>query len=321
MQVSDYQVQTLEGWRHATLVHDRERSRVLLLEGGKDYAKLVKGSACVREDPGANRELAVWLARSRRSWEHLRQQTHPGLLRVGERVIDNYGDEGYLCQALTVHELDDPQHPARRNLRAFLECAIQLSRAVGVMHRAGFVHGDITPGNVCFYQERPVLIDFEMTVKIGQYVSVEARDPHYRKICCTPECCSPEQILRRPVTPASDVYCLGLTLLSWASKVFGVADAFPKQSTRDSMGLCARADYPHWDVVETRLKEADVISVLGRAIQLVPWDRYPNGDSLAEDLEGVLEELPDGALAQSLDEGSASALDSSNNLTFCLEHT
>ncbi len=311
-------VETSRGRLRARLTSDRPRSRILSVEDGQ-VAKMVKGSARVREDPHADRELAVWLTRNLRSWKHLRKQTHPGLLRVGERVVDNHGDEGYLCQALTVYELEDPLHPARASFGDFLRCAIQLSRAVGVMHRAGFVHGDITPSNVCFYNELPVLIDFEMTVRIGQYVSIEAEDSHYREICCTPVCCSPEQVLRERVTPASDVFCLGLTFLSWISERFGVGHAYLGQTIRQSMGMCARAEYPHWDVVEARLKEPNIIDILTRAIALVPHERYVHADHLAEALEALLEALPDEALDQPLDGGLSADFSPPNNLTYCLD--
>lgn len=213
-------VESSRGRLRARLMSDRLRSVILSVEDGQ-VARIMKGSCRVREDPHVDRELAVWLARNRRSWEHLRAQTHPGLLRVGERVVDNYGDEGYLCQRLTVRDPEDPLHPARSSLRDFLRCAIRLSRAVGVMHRAGYVHGDITPANVCFHDGLPVLIDFETMAS----VSGGAQDARDRHACCTPHCCSPEQAMSEPVTPASDVYCLGLTLLSWISERSGVGHA------------------------------------------------------------------------------------------------
>lgn len=310
-------VETSNGRLEAQLVSDRPRSRILRVDG--QIAKIVKGSSRVREDPLADRELAIWLARNRRSWKHLRKQTHPGLLRVGDRVVDNHGDEGYLCQDLTVYALEDPVHPARSSLRGFLQCAIQLSRAVGVMHRAGFVHGDITPSNVCFYNGLPVLIDFEMTVRIGQYVSIEAEDTHYRTICCTPDCCSPEQVMRERVTPASDVYCLGLTLLSWISERFGVGHAYFGQTIHQSMWLCLRADYPHWNVIEARVREPAVIDVLMRAIQLVPCERYAHADQLAEALEALLESLSEESLDQLLRAEGHTNFTHSENFTICLE--
>lgn len=257
-------VQTPRERLRARLMSDRLRSVILSVEDGQ-VARIMKGSARVRENPRADRELAVCLARDRESWTYLRKQTYPGLLRMGDRVVDNHGDEGYLCQRLTVREPEDLLHPARSSLRDFLRCAIQLSRAVGVLHRTGYVHGDITPANVCFHDGLPVLIDFETTFRGGPSVGGKGHaDNHH--VCYTPNCCSPEQVMFERITPASDVYCLGLTFLSWISQRFGVGHAYFGQTIYQSMDLCARAEYPHWEVVVARVQEPDLIALLRRTI-------------------------------------------------------
>ncbi len=314
--LDEFQVYTSNGWEKAELVCDRPRSRILKLADGQ-IVKIVKGSARVREDPRTDPELSVWLMRNRRSWRHLRRQTHPGLLRVGERVVDHLGDEGHVCQGLDVCELQDPAHPARRNLRAFLQCAIRLSEAAGVMHQAGFVHGDITPSNVCFHQDFPVLIDYEMTVRIGRYISPDAEDPHYRAICCTPDCCSPEHVLRQPVTPATDVFCLALTMLSWISGCAGVSHTRTIQSVQESMSLCAHGVYPHWEVVEARVGEPAVIDVLRRCLCVTPSSRYENGDELARVLDELLRTRSQETLDRSLGNETL-RVSASPNLTLCL---
>jgi len=285
----------------ATLLHDRPRSRIWVLTDGQ-YVKTVKDSHKVLQTPEADPDLSAWLLRSRRSWFYLTRHKHPGLLVVGDRVYDSYGDEGYLCQGLQVFDLFDHAHPARMSLRAFLLCAIQLSQAVGVMHSAGFVHGDITPGNVCFSQGLPVLIDYEMTVRIGQFVSLQPENSRYRAISCTPECCSPEQVYRQRVQPASDVYCIGLTLLSWLSERFGVGECYWNQTPEQSMALCARAEYPHWKIVESRVRFSNVLGILSKATQLVPCDRYTDGTALTEAFEELIETLSDDELDHPLNQ-------------------
>jgi serine/threonine protein kinase len=312
---SDVFVQAAQLQMPARLVANRPRSRILRLADGQ-YAKIVKGSHVAQTVPSPEPCSQMrWLKRNRRSWEHLRHQTHPGLLRVGERVTDNHGDEGYVCQGLDVFDLDDPTHPARRSLASFLDCALQLARASGVMHDAGFVHGDITPANVCFFEGRPVLIDYEMTVEIGHYISLQPNASGQHSICCTPDCCSPEHILRERVTPSCDVYCIGLTLLSWLSERFGVELAYLGQSPWQSMGLCARAQYPHWREVESRLQSQDVLDVLTRCIQVVPVDRYKDGNALADAITAARASLCTSELEQALDAPIACMSQSSRSLS------
>lgn len=318
----EFFVLTKHGRVEARLLHDRPRSRIWVLPDGQ-YVKTVKHSQSVIKDPTSDPDLAGWLARSRRSWFYLKRHAHPGLLVVGDRVYDSFGDEGYLCQGLQVFALKHPDHPARKSLRAFLQCAIQLSRAVGVMHEAGFVHGDITPGNVCFHNGLPVLIDYEMTVKVGQIVGPHPGDKHHRVISCTPECCSPEHVYRRQVQPSSDIFCIGLTLLSWLSERFGVGETYWHQNKDQSMGLCARAEYPHWEVVKARLDHPLVVDVLARAIRLAPHERYVNGNHFADALEALFQVLSPQELDHPLDAPLESFSSSAeyDNLTIYLELT
>jgi len=292
-------VETSSGRVVAELVADRQRSRILRLRDG-NFANIIKDSAQVRDDPYSRAAPAFWLERQRRSWEHLSRQTHPGLLRVGERVTDTYGDEGYVCEGLRVFELYDSHHPARVHLRKFLQCASRLARATGVMHRLGFVHADITPANVCWDAEGfPVLIDYEMTVPSGNLMTIYDRKAARWNICATPDCCSPEQVLGETATPATDVYCLGLTLLSWVSERFGVGGTFYGQLPRHSLGMCSRAEYPHWGLVRQRLPVSGVLAVLHQCIQLVPLDRLADGDEVADRLDHLLESLPEEHLSAS----------------------
>lgn len=279
------------GRANAELVREKERNRILRLEDGR-YATIVRGG----------RRAGLWTIRNLYAWIFLKERDHPGLLRVGDRVVDSFGDEGYLCEGHNVFELRAHDHPARRTLRDFLHCAVRLAEAAGEVHKENFVHGDITPGNVCFdAQGLPVLIDFEMMVPSGGYLcfDVEGMGRTFR-IFATPSCCSPEHVLVEPVTPMSDVYCLGLTLCSWISGRFGVKGAYRGQCSRDSYGMCERAEYPHWEVVENRIDDWRLVSVLRRALELVPQDRYHDGHDLAAAFRRVLECLPASALERPL---------------------
>lgn len=290
MRDTQLHVRTSTETRFARLVRDRPRSRILAVQGGS-YAKIVKDSKTVRENPRTNPAAATWLHRNRRAWEHLRHQTHPGLLRVGHRVLDGNGDEGYLCEALDVFNPSDHPHPARRSLGTFLTCVGQLAEAAGIMHDHGFVHSDITPANVCFKHGLPVLIDYEMTVRVGQ--SLHLFDaPDTQAVCITPTCCAPEQTICEGLTPATDVYGIALTALSWLTKWFGVQGAIEPQSELQSLGLCARGHYPHWDLVESLLTHEPLIEVFRQCMKVSPDQRIQTGTQLAQTLQEVAAQIP-----------------------------
>lgn len=233
--------------------------------------------------------------RNHAEWRYLRSKKHPGLLMVDDRVRDKKGDEGYLCEWLDAPYWQDA-HPLASSLGTYLRGAIVLAHAAGELHRDGFIHGDITPTNVCLRGAVPVLVDYEMSIRIGQYLSDNPGRPGHM-INATPACCSPEQICGLPIFPESDVFCIGLTLLSWVSGKFGVWDQ--GQTPCGATGLCERAMYPHWGIVRERLDER-LVEILRKAISHRPRDRFANGHDLALALETALGDMTDDELARPL---------------------
>jgi serine/threonine-protein kinase len=84
--------------------------------------------------------------------------------------------------------------------RIFQDTAI----ALGVMHRAGYVHADIKPNNILVTQQDMVkIIDF------GQSCPNNTRK---ERIQGTPDYIAPEQVKREHITPKTDVFNLAATM-------------------------------------------------------------------------------------------------------------
>jgi serine/threonine protein kinase len=266
----------------ATVAVVRDRHLILRTESG-EAAKIVKGS--FDRTLASLEDIKVRTRRIRNfaEWRYLRVMQHPGLLKVGERVRDRKGDEGFLCEWL---ETPSPWeiHPCTSSMGEFLRCAILLSQAAGELHADNIIHGDITPSNVCLRGNTPVLVDYEMAVKAGQYLSDTPGQPSAVGNM-TPACCSPEQVGGEPVFAQSDVYCLGLTMLSWVSGWFGTQVRGERKE--QAISRCARAQYPNWRVVEARLDDERVIGVLRRAVTRNPNDRFRDGRAFAQALHSV----------------------------------
>lgn len=86
-----------------------------------------------------------------------------------------------------------------------------LGEALIAIHRAGIVHRDLKPSNVLLAQDGPRVIDF------GIARPLDALPLSRSEIVGTPAYMSPEQALGDPVTPKSDVFSLGATLVYAAS--------------------------------------------------------------------------------------------------------
>ncbi len=88
-----------------------------------------------------------------------------------------------------------------------LETFVQAAEGLKAMNQMGFVHCDIKPNNILRDRHgRVKVIDFGQSCKIG---TIKER------IQGTPDFIAPEQVSRKPVTVATDVFNLGATLY-WA---------------------------------------------------------------------------------------------------------
>jgi eukaryotic-like serine/threonine-protein kinase len=86
---------------------------------------------------------------------------------------------------------------------AVLRLAAGLVDAVAATHRAGLVHRDLTPVNVWLTGDGVRLFDFGVARAVDHDVS---------QVVASPEFMSPEQAGGQAVTPASDVFSLGVVL-------------------------------------------------------------------------------------------------------------
>ena len=84
--------------------------------------------------------------------------------------------------------------------RIFQDTAI----ALGVMHRAGYVHADIKPNNILITNQDMVkIIDFGQSCPTGT---------RKERIQGTPDYIAPEQVRREHITPKTDVFNLAATM-------------------------------------------------------------------------------------------------------------
>jgi eukaryotic-like serine/threonine-protein kinase len=163
--------------------------------------------------------------------------------------------------------------PVRDRLRLFL----RICAAVDYAHRRLVVHRDIKPANILVTKEgEPKLLDFGIAKALD--VLPETAET---VLALTPQYAAPEQIRRRPVTTATDVYSLGVVLYEL------LAGHPPYETAGKGMDevvrLVCEAEPPAIATVD-----ADLTAILRKATEKDPDARYPSAAALAEDIERYL---------------------------------
>lgn len=146
--------------------------------------------------------------------------SHPALvalLDVGSDVLPDSGSVAFLVMELvpgpTLRDVlrDGPLQPG-----ATADVGRQLAQALQHAHSAGILHRDVKPSNVLVAEARPggALHEPELPVVLADFgIAVLSEQAHTEHSAATAGYQSPEQALGRPLTPATDVYSLGLVLM------------------------------------------------------------------------------------------------------------
>lgn len=153
---------------------------------------------------------ATFVARFRTEARNTAMLSHVNIAQVydyGEAMAD--GEH----VAYLVMELIDGEpmsavlaHGARLPPRRVLDILGQTAAGLGVAHRAGVVHRDVKPANLILRPDRVVKItDFGIS-RAADHVPLTGTG----MVVGTAQYLSPEQAMGRTVTPASDVYALGV---------------------------------------------------------------------------------------------------------------
>ncbi|MEX2583560.1 MAG: serine/threonine-protein kinase [Gemmatimonadota bacterium] len=215
---------------------------------------------------------------------------HPNVVQIYDYGTDEELDLDFIAmELLQGRDLKELLRSSGLGLPEAQRVLIEAARGIAAGHRAGLVHRDVKPANVFLTGDR----DLEM-VKILDFGIAKALDPGIEeddltrdgRIPHSPAYTSPEQLdLTRPVTPASDVYQLGLLAYEMLA---GERPYTERQRERihegDRVPLEARG---RWREVSDRVSAA-----VARALEPRPEDRFADAAEFARALDG-----PPGAVA------------------------
>jgi serine/threonine protein kinase len=220
--------------------------------------------------------------------------TEDGWLYIVMEVL-----EGQTLRDLLAREA--PLDPARG-----VSFMLQTCAAVGAAHYAGLIHRDLKPANI-FIEQRPNLAAVVKVLDFGvAKFAVEEADDDYKTltqvgaIIGTPRYMSPEQCSgAAPLTPASDVYSLGIILYEMLT---GAVPFSAETPLAVALKQVTEAPRPPREIVATIPEALEQVVLL--ALTKDPSKRPADANDLRQELQAVAAHLgfeqADSPLAPSL---------------------
>jgi serine/threonine protein kinase len=215
---------------------------------------------------------------------------HRRRLRVEGHVLSLVSHPGVVRLVDQRHAIALPylllEHVGTRTLRDMVKTAgpfeigegvriVQhVAAAVAHVHARGFLHRDLKPSNVVLRDGRPVLLDFGIAWRL-----TPRRRPPDRS--GTAQYLAPEQIMRAPLTPATDVWGLGVMLV----ELLTGERPFPPGVKDPDAVLPAR--YPQLAEAPrvARTLPTEVVGVIEACLQRNPRARPPSAVAVARALD------------------------------------
>jgi len=129
---------------------------------------------------------------------------HPNIVTVYEVIQD--GDTPLIVMEMVKGEPLGSARGTPQPLEQVVQLVLQTAKALAAAHAHGIIHCDIKPENILVRTDGYVkVLDFGVARQIG-------RDAAAARISGTPRYMSPEQARAELISPATDVYSLGLVL-------------------------------------------------------------------------------------------------------------
>jgi serine/threonine-protein kinase len=223
-----------------------------------------------------------YLTRFRTEARSVARLSHPNIVTVIDRG-DDAGRQYIVFEHVDGENLKElVQRSGRLPVRRAIELALAVADGLAFAHQEGLVHRDVKPQNVLLSREGEVKVtDFG----IARSLEVEHGVTQTGTVLGTGEYLAPEQASGKPISPATDVYSLGVVLWEMlAGEVPFNGENFVAVALRHVNEPVPRLRDVRPDV-SPRLAAA-----VERALAKDPAHRFPSMAALANELRACLAE-------------------------------
>ena len=224
--------------------------------------------------------------RLRRERRLLARLEHPGIARFIDGGTTDTGQSWFAMEYVEGTSLLDYCEDRALGLPQRLALFLEVCEAVRHAHQQRVVHGDLKPANILVAADgRARLLDFGIAELLE--ADPATRDPTRTTPWLTPAYAAPEQFLGERLTPATDIYALGVVLfeLLTGQRPFPSRGGSPAELAR--VAAAHAPPRPSGVVQDRRLARqlhGDLDTITLKALAAEPERRYASAEELAADL-------------------------------------
>jgi hypothetical protein len=254
--------------------------------------KVVRGGQFVDE---------TYLRMFRREAETLARLVHPNIAAIYEAGRTEDGQHFFTMELVAGQTLSEyarerlgGERPGIEALRERMRLFETVCRAVSHAHQRGVIHRDLKPSNIVVSEAGEVkVLDFGLARITDADVAVGTVMTELGKIWGTLPYMSPEQTRgdSRDIDFRSDVYSLGVVLyeLLTGQKPYDTQTGSLVQAIQT---ICEAPPRPLKEAARGTAIDADLQTIVAKALEKEPDQRYQTAAALAEDVERWLERRP-----------------------------
>ncbi len=213
----------------------------------------------------------------------LREIKHENV--VGYREFGSFEGKEYLAmEYLEGQNLKDLlEMNVAFSLEEVVDIGLQVLSGLSSCHERGIIHRDIKPANIVKLPSGVVkLTDFGIA-----RILTDATISKTGMVVGTPNYMSPEQIKGEELTPATDIFSLGVVIYELVTR----RKPFDGETIATIMYNVVNLNPPSPRFFSSEIPE-NAETAINRAIAKDPRDRYPNAREFQKDLMAIVQELP-----------------------------